>query len=218
MDKQIIENYIITMQRHIDAANKYLQELAKGYQSPEKANTLLDATMNQVELCCIDMRRLCEKLRTRIPRLRRGQAIYHHREISGEVTFLENGWLDIRLNALLPHCKVLGSTQYVADTITRILNHYRSDGGQLPRFDKAFMAIVEHCSEDCSGVFDQDNKGFKGVINALKGRLFPDDNQFELSLGLFTVFDEDECCHIYVMAEEEAGDFLYQHHSGELFT
>lgn len=62
---------------------------------------------------------------------------------------------------------------------------------------------------DCSGAFDNDNKGFRGVINALKGRLFPDDNQFELALGLFTVMDEESCCHIYVAPFDEAGDFHY---------
>lgn len=50
-------NSIITMQHHLDAANKYLPELAKGFRSAEKQNTLLDAAMHQVELCCIDMRR-----------------------------------------------------------------------------------------------------------------------------------------------------------------
>lgn len=72
------------------------------------------------------------------------------------------------------------------------------------------MAIVEHCPVDCSGTFDNDNKGFRGAVNALKGRLFRDDNQFELALGLFTVIDEDTCCHIYVTPFDEAGDFHYQ--------
>ena len=76
--------------------------------------------------------------------------------------------------------------------------------------NKAFAAIVEHRPDAGCGAFDHDNKGFKSVINALKGRLFPDDNQFELSLGMFTVRDEDACCHIYVLPFEEAGDFLYR--------
>ena len=80
----------------------------------------------------------------------------------------------------------------------------------LPLWDKAFTAIVEHRLDAGCGAFDHDNKGFKAVVNALKGRLFPDDNQFELSLGLFTVQDEESCCHIYVLPFEEAGDFLYR--------
>ena len=69
---------------------------------------------------------------------------------------------------------------------------------------------MEHRPDAGCGAFDHDNKGFKAVVNALKGRLFYDDNQFELSLGLFTVQDEESCCHIYVLPFEEAGDFLYR--------
>lgn len=210
MSNELTEKTIITMQHHLDACNKYLTELSKGYRSPEKCNTLLDAAMQQVELCCIDMRCLCEKARPKSPMLRFNFNTYHHKEIYGTVTLMDNGWLDIRMNALLPHCKVVGGTQYVSDTITRLLDKFQETGGDIPCYDKAYLAIVEHCSENTSSAFDNDNKGFKGVINALKGRLFADDNQFELSLGLFTVLDEDCCCHIYVMPFEDGGDFFYQ--------
>lgn len=206
----ITENAIEGMKHHLDACNKYLTELTKGFRSPEKCNTLLDAAMQQVELCCIDMRRLCEKARPTPPLIKFDLNRFHHKEIYGAVTLMDNGWLDIRMNALLPHCKIVGGTQYVVDTITRLLDRFKESGGEIPRFDKTFLAIVEHCSEDTSNAFDNDNKGFKGVINALKGRLFEDDNQFELSLGLFTVLDNEDCCHIYVMPYEDAGDFFYQ--------
>lgn len=123
---------------------------------------------------------------------------------------MDTGWMDIRLSALLPHCRVSGGTQYITDTITRLLDAFQAAGGELPLWDKAFTAIVEHRLDAGCGAFDHDNKGFKAVVNALKGRLFPDDNQFELSLGLFTVQDEESCCHIYVLPFEEAGDFLYR--------
>lgn len=120
MDIGYINNSITTMQHHLDAANKYLNELAKGYRSAEKQNTLLDAAMQQVELCCIDMRNLCEKSRPNIPTY--GNRVYNSKEIFGEVTQLDNGWIDIRLNALLPHCRMIGGTQYVFDSITRLLD------------------------------------------------------------------------------------------------
>lgn len=216
MSKEIREEHIITMDRHLGAATKYISELGKGYRSAEKCNTLLDAALQQVELCCIDLRNLCEKNRPK--KITVQSPYFNHKEIYGGVVLMDNGWLDIRLNALLPHCKVLGSTRYVADSITRLLNAFSKNGGNIPLFDNAFMAIVEYCNEDISDVFDQDNKGFKGVINALKGRLFADDNQFELSLGLFTVRDDSDCCHIYVMPADDAGDFLYQLNSGGLFV
>lgn len=206
----IPEKAIRGMKQHLDACSKYLNALAEGYRSPEKCNTLLDAAMQQVELCCIDMRVLCEKARPKSAAPLSEGAKYNHKTIYGEVNVLDNGWVDIRMNALLPHCKVLGGTQYVSDTIVRLLEEFQAEGGELPHFEKAYLAIVEHAPQDCSGAFDQDNKGYKGVINALKGRLFGDDNQFELALGLFTFVDDDPHCHIYVTPYDEAGDFHYQ--------
>lgn len=198
------------MQRQIDACSAYIDALAQGCRSPEKVNTLLDAAMQKLEVTCITMRQVCEKVRPKLPNVRLGHAAYHVRNVSGEVTLMDTGWLDIRLNALLPHCKTIGGTGYITDTITRLLEQFRMAGGLIPTFEKAFLAIVEHSPLDASGAYDHDNKGFKAVINALKGRLFPDDNQFEMSLGLFTVQNEESCCHIYAMPFESAGDFLYQ--------
>ena len=210
MNEELIANGIVGMQRHLAACDKYLTELAKGYRSAEKVNTLLDAAMQQMELCCLDMRVVCEKVRPTSRYAVSGHTACSCKIIYGEVYEMENGWLNIRLNTLLPHCKVMGGTQYIADTLTRLLDKYVSVSEELPVFEKAYVAIVEHCPWDVSGVFDQDNKGFKGVVNALKGRLFQDDDQFELALGLFTVLDEETCCQIYVLPFEEAGDFHYQ--------
>lgn len=206
----IPSRYITDMQRQIDACSAYIDALAQGCRSPEKVNTLLDAAMQKLEVTCITMRQVCEKVRPKFPNVRLGHTAYHVKDISGEVTLMDTGWLDIRLNALLPHCKTIGGTGYITDTITRLLEQFRMAGGLVPTFEKAFLAIVEHSPLDASGAYDHDNKGFKSVVNALKGRLFPDDNQFEMSLGLFTVQDEESCCHIYVMPFESAGDFLYQ--------
>ena len=207
---EITNKHIADMQRQIDACSAYIDALAQGCRSPEKTNTLLDAAMQKIELTCIDMRRLCEEVRPVTPDFRTGRTSYHIKEISGEITLMDTGWLDIRLNALLPHCKRIGETEYIADTIHRLLDRFKDSGGDIPLFDKAFLGIVEHAPMEVSGAFDHDNKGFKAVVNALKGRLFPDDNQFEMALGLFTVQDEESCCHIYVMPFESAGDFLYQ--------
>ena len=213
---ELNDKAISGMRQHLDACSKYLVALEQGYRSPEKRNTLLDAAMQQVELCCIDMRLMCEKARSKriYPLTERG--IYNHKTIYGEVNILDNGWVDIRMNALLPHCKVVGGTQYVSDTVIRLLEEFQKPGGELPHYEKVYVAIVEHAPEDCSGAFDHDNKGFKGVINALKGRLFQDDNQFELALGLFTLINEDPHCRIYVTPYEEAGDFHYQLSTGML--
>ncbi len=86
--EQISEKAIQNMHHHLDACCKYLDALAQGYRSPEKCNTLLDAAMQQVELCCIDMRVLCEKARPKkIASFSEG-ARYNHKTIYGEVNIL----------------------------------------------------------------------------------------------------------------------------------
>ena len=67
---------------------------------------------------------------------------------------MDTGWLHMKLNTLLPNYKRIGGTQYISDTITRLLDQFQKDGGKLPMFDKAFLAIVEHCDFNCSEVFD----------------------------------------------------------------
>jgi hypothetical protein len=74
------------------------------------------------------------------------------------------------------------------------------------------VAIIEHCKRSGSGGFftsyDHDNKGFKAIPNALKGRVFGDDNQFEMSLGLFTRECEGEVCtDIYVLPMSDLPQF-----------
>ena len=171
-------------------------EFAQGCQAPEKISALIDTALQKMETACMDTRR--------------------YAEIYGDVTLMDTGWLHIKLNTLLPNYKGIGGTQYVSDTITRLLDKFQKDGGKLPMFDKAFLAIIEHCNFECSEVFDHDNKGFKAVQNALKGRLFPDDGQFELSLGLFTVLDPEMSCHIYIMPESDASDFMFRKLAGEV--
>lgn len=122
--------------------------------------------MQKLEMSCISMRRLCETMRPQLPNRRLGYAAYHVKEISGEVTLMDTGWLDIRLNALLPHCKTIGGTEYITDTIIRLLDKFRSAGGEVPSFEKAFVAIVEHSPMDASGAYDHDNKGFIEPRNA----------------------------------------------------
>lgn len=123
------------------------------------------------------------------------------------ISVTPEGWVHIKLNSLLPHCRVVSGTQFVRDSLLRLINEISFDGVKLPFFRKAFLGIIEFCPRDVSDVFDHDNKGFKAVQNVLKGRLFPDDDCFELSLGLFTELRNESCCHIYVLPDDEAGIF-----------
>ena len=205
---------LFQMKKQLSIADKNIDSLIESEHSNQKYNTLLDSAMQQVELCCIELRRIAEQIRPdERPVLedeRTAKTIY------GSITLTEEGWVHIKLNTLLPHYKVLGGTQYISDSLSRLLQKFTDAGGELPYFQKAFLAIEEHCSAQCCEAFDHDNKGFKAVVNTLKGRLFPDDDQFELSLGLFTVNDRSNCCHIYVMPVSESARFMWMKTEGGL--
>ena len=201
-----MEEQLIEMQRNIDAASQAVDTLLKGYCSPDKVNALLDMAMQQIENSCITMRRICEQIRPQTPPPQKGKNFYT-KALFGEVILMDTGWVHIKLNTLLPHYKALGGTQYITDCITRLLDKLAQEGGQFPIFTKAYVAIIDHCDFARCDVFDDDNKSFRAVLNALKGRLYPDDNQFELSLGLFTKIDADVSCHIYILPEQEVTAF-----------
>ena len=137
-------------------------------------------------------------------------------DIGGTVRLLDGRWLHIRLDTLLPHCRYQVPA-YLSDTITRLLDGFGQGGGKLPYYEKATLVIDEHCSRKTRTVFDQDNKGWKAVPNALKGRLFPDDDQFSLGIALLSTESEKAGCNIYVMPAEDAGEFFELRRDGLLF-
>jgi hypothetical protein len=47
------------------------------------------------------------------------------------------------------------------------------------------FVVDEHSSINCRRVFDQDNKGWKAIPNALKGRVIPNDDQYSLGWRCF---------------------------------
>ena len=208
------ENELNFMKNKVQVAEKNIDALILSSRSPVRFNTLIDSAMQQMEIACIEMRRIAETIRPQENDVQYSEC--SAKTIYGSVTLMDSGWLHIKLNTLLPHYKVLGGTQYVFDSITRLLDKYISAGLELPFYNKAFLGIIEHCNVNVCEAFDSDNKGFKAVINTLKGRVFEDDNQFELSLGLFTVADDENCCHIYVLPVEESAKFMWLNTEGGL--
>ena len=116
-----------------------------------------------------------------------------------------------RLNTLLPHCR-FQTPNWLSDTIRRLLDDYERSGGTLPYFKSgAILCIDEYSSIESRTVYDQDNKGYKAVSNALKGRLFPDDNQYDLGLVLLSRKSGENVTHITVMDMEDLAQFLSSH-------
>ena len=125
-------------------------------------------------------------------------------DIAGDIDITRDGWVKITLNALLPNCRQRIS-KYIGDTIGRLIENFT---GELPYFETAFMAIVEYCNNKNHIALDNDNKGWKMIPNALKGSVIEDDNQFILSVGLFTKESDDLKCEVYVMPPEDGGIFM----------
>ena len=70
------------------------------------------------------------------------------------------------------------------------------------------LSIDERCDTEARRAFDQDNKGWKAVANAIKGRLIPDDDQYSLGVCLLSKRLPENICHVYLIPEQDAGDFL----------
>ena len=163
----------------------------------------------------VDLRNYCErKYRTSLSE--NGKPLLIPNTVKGRAEINEYGWLHITLDTLLPHCRY-ATPSYLTDTITRLLDDYEGRCGKLPRFDAAALVIDEHCNIDSRTVYDQDNKGYKAIPNAIKGRLIKDDDQFHLHLHLTSTQSTETACHIWLLPQAEAGDFFYLRNDNGLF-
>ncbi len=193
------------------SATKNLTTLADSM-DPEKLQRALEETAGTFERSTLELRRLCEKHAPGVGGY--GQrAAAPQVEVSGFVEQLGYGWLHIQLNTLLPHCRYRPS-EWISDTIRRLLDDYEAGGSKLPFYEKAMLVIDEHCGVEGRHIFDQDNKGWKAVSNSIKGRLVPDDDQFTMTLALLSEKSEVNTCHITLLDQADAAQFFAAHSSG----
>ena len=183
-----------------------------GTPDPDKLQQVLEQTAAQFEGAALEVRKLCERYST-------GAGGYGSRpvlppmEIAGAVDMLGYRWLHISLNTLLPHCR-FQPPEWLSDTIRRLLDDYEAQGCKLPFFNRALLVIDEHTGSKGRHIFDQDNKGYKAVSNAIKGRLIPDDDQHTLAVALLSGRSEADICHITLLDLADAADF-FAFHSGD---
>lgn len=114
---------------------------------------------------------------------------------------------ELTRDTLLPHCRY-DAPIWLSDTVARALDRYEAAHARLPMLEHALLIIDEHCEIDARRVYDQDNKGWKAIANAIKGRLIPDDDQYSLGVCLLSRRLPQNVCHIYLIPEQDAGDFL----------
>ena len=174
---------------------------------PEAMAKALERTATQMEQGTVELRALCESCLPELLTIGR-KPVLPTLDVAGSISVNEFGWLMIELNTLLPHCR-FSTPVWLTDTITRLLDQHERRHGKLPMLDQALLVIEEFCDVDSRNVFDQDNKGWKAVSNAIKGRLVEDDDQFTLSVCLLSQrFSGAKSCHIYVLPLSDTGDFF----------
>jgi hypothetical protein len=194
-------------------AYRLLGEFAAGTgnMSDEKCRRKLETAAAIYERGVIELREYCERyyagLRDADSRIGVKPPPPPALSITGKASVNEYGWLHITLNTLLPHCRYT-TPLYLTDTITRLLDEYETRGKPLPHFDEATLIIDEHCDIDSRAVYDQDNKGWKAIPNALKGRVIPDDDQFTLHVCLTSTRSKYASCHIWLLPRRDTGDFF----------
>ena len=177
-----------------------------GVMPPEKLQRTLEETLEGFEQSALELRRLCERYSPGVGGYGR-RPVAPVLKISGYVDILCDSWLHIHLNTLLPHCR-FQTPGWLADTISRLLDGYETQGRALPHYDQALLVIDEHSAMDGRHVFDQDNKGWKAVSNALKGRLISDDDQYTLNVALLSQVSPENVCHIVLLEQRDAADFF----------
>lgn len=165
-----------------------------GIPDPEKLQTTLELTSREFEQAALEVRKLCEKYSPGVGGYG-NKPVLPQMEVAGFVEQFGYGWLHIQLNTLLPHCRYQ-TADWLSDTIRRLLDEHVAGGSKLPFFKEAMLVIDEHCGIKGRHIFDQDNKGYKAVSNAIKGRLIPDDDQHTLALALLSTRSELDVCHI----------------------
>ena len=188
-----------------------------GSMSAPRLQQTLEKTAAEFEKAVLELRVLCEKHSP-------GEGGYGKRPaapfraVAGHVEKLGYSWLHIRLNTLLPHCRYQ-NPNWVSDTIRRLLDDFEARGNPLPFCrERAMLVIDEHSDIAGRHVFDQDNKGWKAVCNALKGRVIPDDDQYTLAVSLLSTPSPENVCHITLMDLRDASDFFALHSGDYAFS
>lgn len=183
-----------------------------GQMNAERLQKTLERTCGQFENSTLELRRICETYATGAGGYgRRGRL--PREDIIGYAEKIGDNWLHLCVHTLLPHCRYQPPA-WLTDSIQRLLDAYEAKGNQLPFYRKAMLVIDEHSDIAGRHIFDQDNKGWKAVSNAFKGRLIPDDDQYTLALSMLSTRSNENACHITLMDLADASDF-FALHSGD---
>ena len=194
-----------------------LSALADGGKiSREKLQLTLEETAYFFESATLYLRALCE---TQMP----GAGGYGRRDglefqlPSGHIEIAGVGWVHMQIDTLLPHCRYMPAT-WLTDTVRQLLTAYTQHTNFRLHFKQMLLVIDEHSDVDGRHVFDQDNKGWKAVSNALKGLVIDDDDQYHLSVHMMSSRSAENVCHISLVLPESADEFFQYHQKGIAYS
>lgn len=205
--KEIIKQIQLITYGAYGASGQVAALLGEPDSDPKAVAKALENTAARLERGAVELRAICERSMPPVSTIGQRPTL-PSLDIAGQVEVNEFGWLHIQLNTLLPHCR-FAPPLWLTDTITRLLDQYEGRRGKLPMLDHVLLVIEELCNVDSRQVYDEDNKGWKAVSNAIKGRLVADDDQFSLSVCLLAQRSPEKVCHIYVLPVQDAGDFFF---------
>ncbi len=191
-----------------DVRDKVSKLLAMTEQDPNPKQEAkeLEKLSADFEQCTLIIREACE-LHTKFNH-RKALAIHApDMEIAGALELHSDRWMHIKLETLLPHCKY-ESPAYLKDTLKRLMDVFEKKGSKLPSFEQAVLVIDEHSQVDGRHVYDQDNKGWKAIPNALKGRVIDDDDQYHLGVVMLSKPSPENVTHITILHPQDLPDFF----------
>lgn len=193
----------MTHQRLHHAIESVMEELQMLKALPMDLNRVKSA-LKASEYLTLELRRLYEMMWYASPVTKKVQA--NVARYAGRICITEYGWIHVELDNLLPHCQY-ESSEYLHDTLLRLLREC-AERHELPRYKKTMLIIEERSDITARKVFDNDNKGWKVIPNALKGLVIDDDDQYSLEIALLSSRSDISVCHIFVLDATEADVFF----------
>ena len=199
------------IKKHIQKGRWWLDEVVNA-DDLDKVKSKLRFANYEMEAASVGVAELCRKADRESAKIELGEDFRD--SASGTIELIEGklgaatAWLYMKLDMLLPNTRNNVGIKTVSNTIDNLLDVFANHHGALPQYEDVFVVIIEHCKPDRKSCYDHDNKGFKAVPNALKGLIFSDDNQFVMSLGMFTRYSEvDFYTEVYVLPMSDLSYF-----------
>ncbi len=180
-----------------------------------KLQRTLEETAGYFEAAVLETRTLCEQHFPEAPASHKKQPSKVETP-TGHIELAGCGWMHIQLNTLLPHCRYQ-SPEWLSDTIRYMLTKYMAVTEYHLWFRHMVLVMDEHSSIPNRGVYDQDNKGWKAISNALKGLVLEDDDQYHLSLVMLSQQSRENVCHISLVLPESMEDFFHMRQKGQAY-